>query len=462
MKRVVVKTLGCKVNQCESEAIRNALVESDGGFTAGDGGRADVVIVNTCTVTAKAAMQSRQAVRRAVRAHPGARIVVTGCHAHTAGAELAAIDGVDLIVGNDHKHRIPEQILGRRPEGDITDAAGQAAADGTSAAPFAALPGLPHGRRTRPFLKIQDGCNAFCAYCIVPYARGRSRSMSTDAVIGQVGQLARRGYREVVLTGIHIGRYGQDLIPVTTLYDLLARIQAAGIIDRIRVSSIEPGELSDGIVGLAASDATLPGRLCPHFHIPLQSGDDTVLARMRRPYSADDFRQLVLRIVDRLPDAAIGVDTLIGFPGETDAAFERTADLIESLPVAYLHVFPFSARQGTPAFSYPDPVPAAVIKRRCERMRRIGSQKRRRFYRRTVGREAMVLVEARRGGRDRLLLGLTDNYVPVRFDGPDRWINTFQKVAVQGLAPDGIPEGRATFRAEQSSDRKFCRAGSCS
>ncbi len=448
MKKVVVKTLGCKVNQCESEAILNALVKSDGGFVAGDGGRAEVVIVNTCTVTAKAAMQSRQAVRQAVRTHPGAHIVVTGCHAHTAAADLAAIDGVDLIVNNDNKHRIPEQLLGRRPEN--TAAHGEGQADCSAAAPFTKLPGIPHGRRTRPFLKIQDGCDAFCTYCIVPHARGRSRSMPMDGVIEHVGQLARLGYREVVLTGIHIGCYGRDLLPTTTLYDLLAHIQAAGIIDRVRLSSIEPGELNDPIIGLAGAHPASPGRLCPHFHIPLQSGDDTILARMHRPYGRDDFRQLVLRIVDRLPNAAIGVDTLIGFPGETDAAFERTVNLIESLPVAYLHVFPFSARKGTPAFSYPDPVPLAVIKKRCERMRRLGSQKRRTFYTKTLGQQTTVLVEARRAGP---LKGLTDNYVPVRFDGPDAWLNTFRQVHVQRLAHDGLPEGRVTFQAERSSGR---------
>lgn len=271
-----------------------------------------------------------------------------------------------------------------------------------------------------------------------------------EGVIERVGQLARLGYREVVLTGIHIGCYGRDLLPATTLYDLLAHIQAAGIIDRVRLSSIEPGELSDPIIGLAGVHPASRGHLCPHFHIPLQSGDDSVLARMHRPYKRDDFRQLVLRIVDRLPNAAIGVDTLIGFPGETDAAFERTVDLIDSLPVAYLHVFPFSARKGTPAFSYSDPVPFAVIKKRCQRMRRLGSQKRRAFYAKSLGRQATVLVEAHRDGQ---LQGLTDNYVPVRFDGPDAWRNTLRQVHVQRLAHDGLPEGRVTFQAERSSGR---------
>ena len=440
MKKIFIKTLGCKVNQCESEAIRNALVESEQGFAIGDDGMADVVIVNTCTVTRKAAMQSRQAVRQAIRANPGARIVVTGCHAQTAPAELAAIDGVDLIVGNRDKHLIPHQICTDMSGHDGDDGPG-ASADIADVGGFQALPGIAHGNRTRPFLKIQDGCNAFCTYCIVPHARGRSRSLPMDQVLRQIEQLGRLGYREAVLTGIHIGCYGHDLTPTIGLVDLLGRIQHAGTIDRIRVSSIEPVELSDAVINLAASAEDTAGRLCPHFHIPLQSGDDGILKRMHRPYDRDYFKDLVQRIIDRLPDAAIGVDTLIGFPGETDEAFEHTYALIQSLPVAYLHVFPFSAREGTPAFSFKDPVPPQVIKRRCARMRRLGAKKRQTFYGRHVGSVVTVLVE---GTRDRItgrLKGFSDNYIPVCFDGPDELINTFQRVEIQRILTDGVPQG---------------------
>ena len=440
MKKILIKTLGCKVNQCESEAIQNALVASGHGATSCDDGMTEVVIINTCTVTRKAAMQSRQAVRQAIRANPGARIVVTGCHAQTAPAELAAIDGVDLIVGNRDKGEIPRQILAGVPKhaGDVP----AACSDVAGVDQFDVLPGIAHGGRTRPFLKIQDGCNAFCTYCIVPHARGRSRSLPMDQVLSQIEQLARLGYREVVLTGIHIGCYGHDLTPATGLYDLLCRIRDAGSIDRIRVSSIEPAELSDDIINLADSGEDIPGRLCPHFHVPLQSGDDEILKRMHRPYRRDYFKALVQTIIGRMPNAAIGVDTLIGFPGETDEAFENTYALIQSLPVAYLHVFPFSAREGTPAFSFKDQVPTLVNKKRCEKMRRLGAKKRQAFYARDVGQKVTVLVEETRDKTDGRLKGLSDNYIPVRFDGPDDLTNTFQQVVIQRISSDGLPEGK--------------------
>jgi threonylcarbamoyladenosine tRNA methylthiotransferase MtaB len=245
-----------------------------------------------------------------------------------------------------------------------------------------------------------------------------------------------------VLTGIHIGYYGADLIPAVGLVDLLCRIQDAGSIDRVRLSSIEPKELSNDIIDLASTDDDGAGRLCPHFHIPLQSGDNGILARMQRPYTRDEFKDLVQRIVARVPDAAIGVDTLIGFPGETDEAFENTYELIESLPVTYLHVFPFSARKGTPAFSFKNQVPTAVIKKRCGRMRRLGEQKRLAFYNRHVGERVTILIEENRHKVDGCMKGLTGNYIPVRVEGSDVLFNTFQEVMIQGLTSDGVPEGK--------------------
>lgn len=441
MKRFIIKTLGCKVNQCESEAIGNALMESGQALGAAEDNTADVVIINTCTVTGKAGMQSRQVVRQAIRSHPGARIVVTGCHAQTAAAELSAIDGVDLVIGNRDKHRIPQLLL--EEAGPLPGSHPQAACcpDIAGIDRFQSVPGIAHGNRTRPFLKIQDGCNAFCTYCIVPHARGRSRSLPQDQVLHQIDLLGRLGYGEVVLTGIHIGCYGQDLNPTTDLYALLCRIQEAGSVDRIRISSIEPAELTNDIVNLAASTDASGGRLCQHFHIPLQSGDDMILRRMHRPYPRDYFHALVQGILDRLPEAAIGVDTLIGFPGESDEAFENTYGLIESLPVAYLHVFPFSARKGTPAFSFKDQVPASVIKARCQRMRQLGAEKRKAFYLQSIGKQVTVLVEERRARGDGRLKGLTDNYLPVRFHGPNEFYNTFRKVTIKGLSAEGEPEG---------------------
>lgn len=440
MKKLLIKTLGCKVNQCESESICNALLESGQGFTCHESGDADVVIVNTCTVTGKAAMQSRQAVRQAIRANPGARIVVTGCHAQMAPDEISGIEGVDLVVGNRDKHEIANQILsGLATTGSRI--ASVACPDVAGVDRFEMLPGIAKGSRTRPFIKIQDGCNAFCTYCIVPHARGRSRSLPMEQVLAQVKSIAELGYREIVLTGIHIGCYGQDLRPEASFYDLLRRIQQDGAIDRVRVSSIEPAELSDPIIDLAVTDGPMPGRLCRHFHIPLQSGDDGILKRMHRPYGRDDFRILVHKIVERATDAAIGVDTLIGFPGETDAAFDQTYDLIASLPVAYLHVFPFSPRKGTPAYFYENQVPAQTIKDRCQRMRYLGAQKRRSFYERHIGRTVTVLVEETRDKKDGRLKGLTDNYIPVLLAGSDELANTFRQVEIQGISADGVPEG---------------------
>ncbi len=440
MKKLLIQTLGCKVNQCESAAIGKALVESDQGFDFAGDGAADVVIVNTCTVTRKAAMQSRQAVRQAIRANPAARIVVTGCHAQTAPSELAAIDGVDLIVGNRDKHRLPQQILSDMPD-DAGQEASAACQQIAGIDHSAGLPGIAHGGRTRPYLKIQDGCNAFCTYCIVPYARGKSRSLPPGLVLNQIEELGRLGYREVVLTGIHIGCYGRDLEPTIGLYDLLCRIRDVGAIDRLRISSIEPVELTDDIIGLAAAGENSPGMLCRHFHIPLQSGDDGILKRMHRPYGSDYFRDRVQSIIGRLPDAAIGVDTLIGFPGETDLAFENTYALIQSLPVAYLHVFPFSPREGTPAFSFKDQIPVSVIKRRCAKMRRLGEKKRKAFYGRHVGKTVSVLVEGTRDPISGRLKGLSDNYIPVCFDGPEELANTFQQVTIQRVSPEIVPEG---------------------
>jgi threonylcarbamoyladenosine tRNA methylthiotransferase MtaB len=260
-------------------------------------------------------------------------------------------------------------------------------------------------------------------------------------VMDQITQLGRLGYHEVVLTGIHLGCYGQDLVPATGLYDLLCRIQESGAIHRVRISSIEPGELSEKIIHLATTDKSVPGKLCPHFHLPLQSGDDTILKRMHRPYHRETFRELVFKIIDRLPDAAIGVDTLIGFPGETASAFENTYSLIQDLPVAYLHVFPFSAREGPPAFSFSDQVHPPVIKQRSGNMRRLGADKRSEFYSRSLGKTVTVLVETTRNNIDGRLRGLTDNYLPVRFHGPDHLFNTFQRIDIHRLLTDGVPEG---------------------
>ena len=341
-ERFFLKTLGCKVNQAESEALGETLATSD-WQPAEASETADLCIINTCAVTQKAAMQSRQAVRQAIRANPRAWVVVTGCYAQTEPQALAKIEGLDYIVDQAGKQKLAEMI-GR---GELTKSPRPVIFQPTpGAAPaFAAAKPVPSAHRTRPFLKIQDGCDAFCTYCIVPYARGRSRSMALSAVLESIAELVAQGVREVVLTGIHLGLYGRDLKPAGGLLQLLQAIAGLKSSIRVRLSSIEPLELTDDLLSLVARS----DRFCRHFHIPLQSGDPAILKRMGRPYSPEFFGELVQKIRAMMPDAAIGADVLVGFPGETEAAFANTASLIEGLPVSYLHVFPFSARPGTPA-----------------------------------------------------------------------------------------------------------------
>jgi threonylcarbamoyladenosine tRNA methylthiotransferase MtaB len=415
-KKFQIITLGCKVNQCESESLDRQWAKR-GGRPTGKNEKADFCVINTCTVTAKAATQSRQAVRRAIRDNPGARIIVTGCHAQTEPEAIRQIRGVDQVVGYHAKRRLPEMLRSSSVVDFDRD---------TPDNRFSPLVVGVGGGRTRPFLKIQDGCDAFCTYCIVPHARGRSRSMPLDTVLTNLTELKERGYHETVLTGIHLGVYGQDLVPPVTLNGLLGHIQSCNVPGRIRLSSIEPCELTDDIIRQVAGNDTF----CPHFHIPLQSGDDGVLSRMRRPYTGAFFKDLIRKIIDRIPDVAIGVDILIGFPGETAQAFENTLAMINGLPVAYLHVFPFSPRPGTPAADYPDQVSPDVIKKRCERMRAVGMRKKNRFYRRCIGQTMEVLIENKRDRITGWLKGTTANYISVLVDGGDTLKNRLARVRI--------------------------------
>jgi threonylcarbamoyladenosine tRNA methylthiotransferase MtaB len=283
--------------------------------------------------------------------------------------------------------------------------------------------------RSRPFLKIQDGCNAFCTYCIVPYARGRSRSLPVDQVLSKLRELMSEGFFEVVLTGIHLGIYGQDLTPPTDLYALLQLIVKEFRQGRLRLSSIEPNELSEAIIDLVASSE----RLCKHVHIPLQSGDDPILKRMHRPYTRSHFKELVEKIHAQIPEAAIGADILIGFPGESDASFENTLALVQHLPLSYLHVFPYSSRPGTPAASFPEQTHPQVIKARCARMRALGNQKKEAFLQQAVSRRYLVLVENKRDKATGLLKGLTTNYIPVLLKGPDTFRNHVIEVQIKDI-----------------------------
>jgi threonylcarbamoyladenosine tRNA methylthiotransferase MtaB len=425
MPKFKITTLGCKVNQYDSDAIAKQL-ESFDWLTARDNETPEICIINTCTVTHKAGMQSRQAVRQAMRANPTARIVVTGCYAQTQPQAIAKINGVHHVIGNADKHRLYE-LIGSDGKADLRQPL--LVGRGIQPQPLKSAPWVAVGSRTRPFFKIQDGCNAFCTYCIVPYARGPSRSLPVKDVLRGIQALSAAGYQETVLAGIHLGNYGRDLNPQTNLCQLLDRIHGLNLIERVRLTSIEPLELTDDIINRVAESA----QFCQHFHIPLQSGDDRILRKMGRPYTALDFRQGVEKIHERLPHAAIGVDTLIGFPGETDEAFEATYALIEELPVGYLHVFPFSSRPGTPAAGYPGKIPSKVIKQRCKRMRDLGNSKRVNFYKQFIGKEIEVLVESTRHKPTGLWKGLSSNYLPILFDADNDHLKGLISIRVERL-----------------------------
>jgi len=419
-----ITTLGCKVNQYESDAIAQTLKDM-GGVSVSEEDTADLCIINTCTVTQKAAMQSRQAVRQAIRFNPEARIIVTGCYAQTEPNAIEKIDGVDHIIGHADKHNIPDMVFPK----EKAPCPSLIHKNIFREQHFKQIPVTVLGNRTRPFLKIQDGCDTFCTYCIVPYARGRSRSMPLETVLENIRDLRQAGFHEVVLTGVHLGAYGLDLSPRTGLTALLDRIRESSAIHRVRLSSIEPHELTDDLIKMISESDIF----CRHFHIPLQSGDDGILEKMHRPYTSSFFKDLVIKIKEQIPDAAIGVDTLIGFPGETESAFENTRSLIEKMPVTYPHVFPFSSRQGTPAAKYPQKVPSKMIKTRCEKMRLLGNEKKRSFYKGFLGNSVEILIEGKRDKATGLLKGITSNYIPVHVDGKDDLFNTSVQVKIQKI-----------------------------
>ncbi len=403
-RTVAIATLGCKTNQFESAAIEERLRESGYRVVPFEEG-ADLVVVNTCTVTSATDAQSRNLVRRARRLNLACRVVVTGCYAQVDPEALKAIPGVALVLGNDEKKDFL-RYLEEDPAEPLV-----AVSDIRRAREAVPLSLTTFAERSRAFVQIQNGCDAFCSYCIIPYARGSSRSLESDRVLAQVRRLAIAGYPEVVLTGIHIGGYGAELNPRTSLLELVRRIEAETAVKRLRLGSIEPTEIPDALIERMA----MSSMLCPHFHIPLQAGDDAVLKRMNRHYTTAFFYRLISRIHDRIPAAAIGLDVIAGFPDETEEEFETTYRLIESLPVSHLHVFPYSRRPGTPAAAMAQQVPGDVIKARAARLRALGEEKNRRFAERFVGRTLEVVVEG--GGEGGLCRGLSRNYLPVLFAG---------------------------------------------
>ena len=456
-----VENFGCRATQADGAAVERQLQEH-GLARALSPAQASVVVLNTCTVTAAADHDARAAVRRLQRQNPDAKIVVTGCYAQRAPEEVASLPGVSVVVGNSHKHQLAQIALKN------------AVGAGNPSANFFPLAGLAKNReprtdysifvsdifahtellaapvfdaaneRTRPNLKVQDGCDNRCSFCVIPYVRGQSRSLESDRIIREVNALVVSGYREVVISGINLGRWGRDLAvsaqssalsnPAATrgqrLTSLIRTILAETSLEKLRISSVEPMDWSDALISLVAQSP----RVAKHAHVPMQSGSDAVLRRMHRKYRPWHYREKVEKIRAAMPTAAIGADVMVGFPGETDAQFEDTRRMIEDLPMTYLHVFTYSPRPDTPAAEMPNQVPVQAARERNRILRELAAEKKLAFMRGFIGTEIDAITlrsQGLTGGGTgatplaRFTEALTDNYLKLRLDGhhePNRWL----------------------------------------
>ena len=425
MSKFYIHTFGCRCNQADSASLRAAL----GGSRdeAENHGEADLVVVNSCTVTHRSDRQVRQAVRKLHRENPRARLVVTGCYAERDPQTIASIPGVNLVVGNADKGRLVEILEEEDPSsgGRIVRGPLDPGRD------YLVTPASQTGSKTRPFIKLQDGCDARCSYCVIPAVRGPGRSGRPDDILNEIRVLVDHGYQEIVLTGVHLGTYGRRLDPPTRLVDLLERILETPGLGRLRLSSIEPMRFSRGIVRLAVTNRAF----APHFHIPLQSGSDRILRRMRRPYTAARFEELLAYIRAQLPAAAIGTDVMVAFPGETDRDFEETCDLVRRSPLTYLHVFPFSAREGTDAYSMPDRVPPQAARERARALQQISLEKNLAFRRGFLGKVIPAITLAKEEAMGDAVV-LTENYIHARIPAGILPPNRLIDVRIEDVRPD--------------------------
>jgi threonylcarbamoyladenosine tRNA methylthiotransferase MtaB len=475
-----VENFGCRATQADGAAIEQQF--RDRGLNrATRPAAAKIVVLNTCAVTASAEQDARAALRRIRRENPACEVIVTGCYAQRAAAEVAALPGVSIVVGNSHKHNLAQIALREQSEKDISgsssfipitdlgftdhpfanrntsnaSAVNRPCADGATSAEIFISDVFAHtellaapvfdsaNERTRPNLKIQDGCNNRCSFCIIPSVRGRSRSLNANEVLREVNQLVAAGYREVVISGINLGRWGRDLRGdvvanigshqneivgdarprPSTLENLIRSILADTSLEKLRISSVEPMDWSDSLIRLMGENP----RIAKHAHVPLQSGSDTVLRRMHRKYRPWHYREKIEKIRDAMPTAAIGADVMVGFPGETESEFAETRRLIEDLPLTYLHVFTFSARPGTPAAAMPNQVPVNVARDRNRILRDVASEKKLAFMRLFAGRnlDAITLNVTSEDTAGSYTEALTDNYLKLKLDGihtPNQWL----------------------------------------
>lgn len=422
-KRVAFLTLGCKLNFSESSTLAREF-EENGYSRVAPSSQAEVYVINTCSVTEHADKKCRQAIRKLIAQSPKAKVVVTGCYAQLKPDEVASIDGVSLVVGASEKgniFRLLDSNNSSTPAPEIFSCNIEKVET--------IFPAYSSADRTRSFLKIQDGCNYHCSYCTIPLARGKSRNLSIEQVVKEAKEIAAKGVKEIILTGVNIGDFGQ-----TTGESLLCLIQelenVAGI-DRYRISSIEPNLLTTEIINHVAQSS----KFLPHFHIPLQSGSNKVLKLMRRRYTREQFAEKVSQVKRIIPNAFIGIDVIVGFPGENESDFEDSYNLLEALKVSFLHIFPYSVRPNTPAELLPERISTSEINHRVHRLKSLSDMLHLQFYENNIGLKGKVLFEARRKGEQ--MLGYTENYIQVEAPFIKNMTNKIIPVKLTGIAESG-------------------------
>lgn len=440
MPRVFIQSFGCRATQADGATLERQLATK--GFAPADSALdAEVIVLNTCTVTAAADQDARAAIRRVHRENPDAKIMVTGCYAQRAPQEVAKLSGVTWVVGNSHKHQVAEIVAANARQNDLARLSAASAARNflpletvALSAPAFTLVGdiFAHteliaapvfagesiAEKTRPNLKIQDGCNNRCSFCIIPSVRGQSRSMKLERVITEANALVAAGYREIVLSGINLGRWGRDFGPQQRFEQLVRALLEHTDIEKIRISSVEPMDWSDELITMVAGSP----RIAKHAHVPLQSGSDQILRRMHRKYRPWHYAEKIRKIREAMPDAAIGADVMTGFPGETDALFKESRSFIEHLPFTYLHVFTYSSRPGTPSAAMPDQVPVHVARERNRVLRELAGEKNLAFRKKFIGQNLDVITL--QASNENCTEALSDNYLKITIPGhhqPNQW-----------------------------------------
>ncbi|MBQ3970800.1 MAG: tRNA (N(6)-L-threonylcarbamoyladenosine(37)-C(2))-methylthiotransferase MtaB [Selenomonadaceae bacterium] len=427
MPTVALATLGCKVNQFETETVEG-LFRQRGYEVVPFSEAADVYVINTCSVTSLGDSKSRQLIRRARRQNDAAIIAVTGCYAQVSPEEIKALDGVRVVLGTKDRAKIVDYVEQAAREDGLLDGV----ADVMEQGEFEDIPLFGMPTRTRAFLKIEDGCQNFCSYCIIPYARGPVKSRQLSHIRREAEKLAGAGFKEIVLTGIHLGAYGKDLPGNVTLADACREVLAVSGLKRLRLGSLESIELSPELFALMREEKE---RFCAHLHLPMQAGSDAILKAMNRHYDTAEFGRLIQRVEQEIPGIAISTDVIVGFPGETEELFQESLGFAERMNFSRMHVFPYSRRKGTPAASMPGQVPEPVKKERVHRMQALAKRKAEEFHQGFLGRKMRVLFETSHEG---IADGLTDNYIRVYADGDGAELGEISMVSLEKLYKDGV------------------------